>query len=113
MRLFKQFLFVLLLFSVTQQLSAQSSQRFTISFKEIPLQEAMKRIEKITKYTFFYDAKMDTKQPVSLSAVDAPIADVIEQMLRNTTIGFEINNQQIALIPTNRTTPSGKGTEKK
>lgn len=113
MRLFKQFLLVLLLFSVTLQLSAQNSQRFTISFKEISLQEAMKRIEKITKYTFFYDAKTDIKQLVSLSVVDAPITEVVEQMLRNTAVGFEINNQQIALIPKDRATPSDKGNPKK
>lgn len=103
---------MLLIFGTTQQVMAQNPQRFTISFKNITLQEAMKRIEKISDYTFFYDANTDVKQAVSLSAKETTMKEMMTEMLRNTSLGFDISNKQIALIPrTNAGT--GKGIPKK
>ena len=48
----------------------------TISFKNIPLSEAMARIEKESGYTFFYDAtQVNSNQKVSLNVSNSSIAE--------------------------------------
>ncbi len=58
--------FLAILFSLN--LFAQApGETITISFQNIPLSEAIKKIESVSKYTFFYDAlKLNVDQKVSL-----------------------------------------------
>lgn len=85
----------LFLVSVAQTKDAS----ITVKLKNVPLSEAIKKIEKASKYTFFYDAqKIDLKQKVSLDATKMPVKQAVEELLKNTGIKFEITNTQIALI---------------
>ena len=81
---------VLLLFCALQQLVAQSVERLiTVSFTNIPLSEAIKKIESVSNYTFVYDAnKINLKQNVSLSIKDAAIKKVLQLMLEPTKPHF-------------------------
>ena len=65
--------FLAILFSLN--LFAQApGETITISFQNIPLSEAIKKIESVSKYTFFYDAlKLNVDQKVSLNAQKTPI----------------------------------------
>ena len=56
--------FLAILFSLN--LFAQApGETITISFQNIPLSEAIKKIESVSKYTFFYDAlKLNVDQKV-------------------------------------------------
>ena len=96
---FKKELIIYFLFSVVIGVFSQTNERkISISFTEIPLSEAIKKIESTSKYTFFYDAlKLDLKIQVSLNANELSIEKVMSQMLSNTGIKYEINNRQIAL----------------
>ena len=69
----KLVLFLAILFSLN--LFAQApGESLTISFQNIPLSEAIKKIESVSKYTFFYDAlKLDVNQKVSLKANNTPV----------------------------------------
>lgn len=99
----KQFLILslfLLFFTITNAVAQQQMTRFRFSFKEIPLIEAMKKVESITQYTFFYDRNtIQVDKKVSLSVENASIEEVIQKMLAGTGISFEISNRQIVLIP--------------
>ena len=77
----KLVLFLAILFSLN--LFAQApGESLTISFQNIPLSEAIKKIESVSKYTFFYDAlKLDVNQKVSLNANNTPVRQAISQML--------------------------------
>ena len=71
-----------------------------LEFTDIPLSEAISRIEKSSKYTFFYDAKQtDLSQRVSLKAKRMPISAALKEMLAPTGLNFTITERQIALIP--------------
>jgi len=79
--------------------SQSKDNTITISFDNIPLSEAIQRIEKVCSFTFFYDAmKIDLKQKVSLNAKNTPVKKAITDLLANTTINFEITNSQIAIF---------------
>lgn len=83
----------------------------TISFQNIPLSEAIKKIESVSKYTFFYDAlKLDVNQKVSLKANNTPVRQAISQMLAKSNIKFEIKQSQIILY--NKNNASGKNQTK-
>ena len=96
----KKELIIYFLFSVVIGVFSQTNERkISISFTEIPLSEAIKKIEGASKYSFFYDAlKIDLKKKVSLNANELPIQQAINQMLLNTGIKFEVSNLQIALF---------------
>ena len=72
--------FLAILFSLN--LFAQApGETITISFQNIPLSEAIKKIESVSKYTFFYDAlKLNVNQKVSLNAQKTPIQQAISQI---------------------------------
>lgn len=98
----KKFLFVSLLACLCLPLFAQQIQDkpITISFSDIPLKEAMNRIEQTSGYTFFYDGnQVNVTQKVSLSVKDMPFKKVIESLFKGTGIGYEITNTQVALFP--------------
>jgi galactitol-specific phosphotransferase system IIB component len=80
-------------------ISAQNSEKkISMTFSNIPLSEAISRIEKESNYSFFYDAnKIDLNQKVSLKANNLSIKQLIAEMLKNTNINFEISNTQIVL----------------
>ena len=105
--LFLSFFFVL-------SLSAQNKEKsITISFTDIPLSEAINRVEKVSNYTFFYDAlKIDLKQKVSLKAKNLSVNQAIGQMLGNSDVKFEITNSQIALFKRDTKQPKEQRTQK-
>ena len=90
--------FLAILFSLN--LFAQApGETITISFQNIPLSEAIKKIESVSKYTFFYDAlKLNVDQKVSLNAQKTPIQQAISQMLGNSGIKFELNSLKSSYI---------------
>ena len=96
----KHFAFLLLLF-VCINLGAQTKEKqISISFSNIPLSEAMARIEKASGYTFFYDAKQtNLQQKVSLHADKEPISIALKKMFSKTDLNFEVTSTQIALFP--------------
>lgn len=80
-------------------LSANSQNRISLNFTNIPLSEAIKKIEASSKYTFFFDAeKTDVNQKVSVDIENQTIESIMTNMLKNTNLTFDIENYQIALI---------------
>uniref|UniRef100_UPI002582B42B TonB-dependent receptor n=1 Tax=uncultured Alistipes sp. TaxID=538949 RepID=UPI002582B42B len=99
-------IFLLLVFSSTTVVYGQTQQEPTLDmeFSNIPLSEAISRIEKNSKYTFFYDAKQtDLSRRVSLKAKHMPISAALKEMLASTGLNFTITERQIALIPARKT----------
>ena len=79
---FQRHFIILLLCFCAINLSAQvQEKKITINFSNIPLSDAMSRIEKATGYTFFYDAaQVNTKQEVSLNSKNEVISKALDRM---------------------------------
>lgn len=91
---------LLLLLLCVVSLSAQSQEkRITVSFTGISLSEAMRRIEKSTGYTFFYDAtQVRVEQKVNLVCKNELLSVALDKMLGSIHLSFEITNTQIAVF---------------
>ena len=79
---------------------ARGQQRMiTVQFSDIPLSEALSKVEEASGYSFFYDANMlDLSKHVSLDVKNQKLHDVLDVMFRSTGVAFEISNNQIALF---------------
>lgn len=90
--------FVILSFSAL--IAQKQSEKITVSFNNVPLSEAIDKIQKASVYTFFYDANtIDLNKRVSLDAKSLSIAEAVGGMLKETGIVFELINRQILLQP--------------
>lgn len=103
-------IFLLLVFSSTTVVYGQTQEpTLDLEFTDIPLSEAISRIEKNSRYTFFYDARQtDLSRPVSLKARQMPVPEALRQMLAPTGMDFTITERQIALIPARRSSAAGR-----
>lgn len=103
-------IFFLLFFSLRLLAGEVAGKKISVSFSNIPLKEAILKIEVASGYTFFYDGnKIDLGQKVSLSVSDQPIESALHSMLKTTKLTFEITNKQIALFSKqNAGSPIGK-----
>lgn len=107
----KKHLAILLLLFCVLSLSAQVKEKLvSVSFANIPLSEAMAKFQQASGYTFFYDAaQINVQQKVSIDVKNMTVSKATASMLKNTNIGFEITNSQIALFPkSGKSTPTGK-----
>ncbi|MCK9310807.1 MAG: SusC/RagA family TonB-linked outer membrane protein [Bacteroidales bacterium] len=104
MNLKKDFTFFLVFFLVLSVSAQTKKGTISINLSDIPVSEAIKKIEDVSSYTFFYDAaKINLNQKVSLSVKDKTIQQAIAQMLKNTNIKFEISDLQIVLYQGEKT----------
>lgn len=101
-------------FLFTGTVAAQSGGKITLSLKDVSLQEAMQRVQKISSYTFFYDVnQIDISQEVSFSVKNANIRTTISKMLDKTTISFEIKGNQVILRNGIKKASKGTGPSRK
>lgn len=106
--------FLLMFFSFRLLAAEATDKKITLSFSNLPLKEAIRKVEAASGYTFFYDVhKTDLTQKVSLTARDLPLEDAVRAMLKNTGLGFEITNRQIALFPQSEGTSAARQTPHK
>lgn len=98
----KQSLYILSLFTVllwASNFAAHAQEKISVQFTGIPLEAALKKIESISRYTFFYDdRKTDLTQKVSVRANHQPIRIVLDTLLAPTDLTYSIDKRQIALI---------------
>lgn len=101
----KKHVAILSLLILCMPLPAQVKEKLiTVNFSKIPLSEAISRVEKVSAYTFFYDAaQVDLKQKVSLNVQNATANQAMDAMLKGTDIRYEVTNTQIALYPLKKT----------
>lgn len=84
------------------QASAAYSQTksFTFKMEQKTVQEVIDYLESKSEFVFFfYEGIMDTQKKVSLSVKDGNIYEVLDKLLEDTSIGYEIKDRQIVLKP--------------
>lgn len=103
-----------MLFSLHLLAAEAPEKKITLSFSDLPLKEAIGKIEAASGYTFFYDVhKTDLTQKVSLQADNLLLSAAVRAMLQNTPLSFEITNRQIALFPRTAAAPGPRQTPHK
>ena len=76
-----------------------AQEKLRISFSNVSLEEALKKIESASKYTFFYDDKRtDLSQKVSANANCQSIEEVLNAMLKTTNLTYEIETARSLLL---------------
>lgn len=65
--------------------------------KDISLEKLIKEIEKTTDYTFMFDNSLDLSAKVSTNYNDTPISTILNDILKDKNITYEISGNQIVL----------------
>ena len=80
---------------------------FTFKMEQKTVQEVIDYLESKSEFVFlFYEGIMGTQQKVSLSVKDGNIYEVMDRLLENTSISYEIKDRQIVLKPKEKSTVS-------
>ncbi|MGN6419632.1 MAG: TonB-dependent receptor [Pseudobacter sp.] len=81
-------------------------QKVSLSSENLPLKSVFSQIEKQTGYVFFYNEKiLANTSPVSLTAKDMPLKDLLDALFRNQPLNFEIQDKTIFLFRKELPTP--------
>lgn len=80
-------------------LSFNAKAQTTVNIKDKPLTEALAELEKQSGYNFFYSSMLPEKDArVSVSAQNASIGDILDELLKGLPISYEIKpDKQIVL----------------
>lgn len=113
---------LIILISVMTSLASQSysqSTRITMAIEDVRIEDFLRRIEDQTEFRFFYSAQINVDQRVSGDFRELSIQTVLDKVLKDTGINYEINGRQIILSSGRNTrsvqqlkTISGKVTDK-
>lgn len=90
-------LFVLFAWNIQAQI--------TVDIKEKPLKEALKQIERSSKYSFFYNVELEgLDKLVTIKTDNASLEETMKQLLKGTNITFEKKvDNVVVLLPRQKT----------
>lgn len=72
--------------------------QISVTFKDVPLMEALSTLENKSEYSFFYSNMLPDKDArVSIDAKDKSIEFILDNIFSNLSISYEINGHQIVL----------------
>ncbi|MDR0835131.1 MAG: carboxypeptidase-like regulatory domain-containing protein, partial [Tannerella sp.] len=74
--------------------STATFSQINLSFKNKPLKEVIKEIEKVSEYRFFYNDNLpELKKSVSINIKDGDIKAVMEQIVSQTGLSYSLNDK--------------------
>ncbi len=81
-------------------ISFSAYSQITVNFKDQPLRSALKQIEQVSDYKFFYNESLpDLDRKMSLNVLDATIDQIMRQLLAKTALSYkQEQGNVIALI---------------
>lgn len=92
-----QLLFMCLLFCLLTV--SGWAQRVTLKFNNARFETVLTAIKAQTKYALIFSEQLvDVNRKVSINVVDVPLDQALNQLLKGTTLGYEIKNQQLYLV---------------
>ena len=108
-------LLIITMFFCTLLSAAPLHGQISVSFKNVPLTEALATLENKSEYSFFYSNVLPDKDArVSIDAKDKSIEFILDNIFSNLSISYEINGHQIVLSEekkdTKETTFKARGT---
>lgn len=91
-------LLIITMFFCTLLSAAPLHGQISVSFKNVPLTEALATLENKSEYSFFYSNVLPDKDArVSIDAKDKSIEFILDNIFSNLSISYEINGHQIVL----------------
>lgn len=85
--------------------SYSQSTRLSLDLKDAKIRDVLQEIESKSQFFFMYDAtKVDVSQKVNINCKERPVSEILDKILINSGISYEINNRQIALSSNKSTT---------
>lgn len=95
---FRKRIFTFLFIFTVPFVSAQISDKISITEDNISVRQALSRIEEQTGYTFAYNrTRFDTDRRISLRAENLPVSAVISQILAGSGYAFTVKGKQIVI----------------
>lgn len=106
MRIMK--LTAILIFSFLMQVSATgTSQKITLSEKNVPIQEVFREIQKQTDFNFLYTYELvDKIGKVSIEVRNVTLQQAMKKLLKGTSLGYTIIEKTVLIKVENEKTPA-------
>ncbi|MCS3800133.1 SusC/RagA family TonB-linked outer membrane protein [Niastella sp. OAS944] len=91
---------VILLAGCLQVQATGYGQNVTIALKDAPLEKLFKEIKKQTNYKFLYvDRLVRNAKRITVDVKNASVEDVLHQCLKEQSLGYEIKEKLIVIVP--------------
>lgn len=90
---------LVLLFSISASATGFSQSKINLQVKKFAIADAISRIEEQSSYRFLYNENLgEIKKKVSVNLEDVSIDEALNEVLKNSGLGYEfINNELIAI----------------
>src|SRR5690349_17568994 len=89
----------LLIFCLQVSAAGFSQEKISLKVKNEEIGRAIAKIEKLTSYRFLYNSELkEIKHKVSLDVKDAKVSDVLDLLLSNAGLTFELINDRLIAI---------------
>ena len=88
--------------------SFSQTNRLMMTVQDVRMEDFLKLVENQSSYRFFYSGEIDVDQKVSVSFSDSPINQVLDEVLLNAGITYEIKGRQVILSSSNPAVQTGK-----
>ena len=100
MKLKSFYLFALALLLSVSTFAQSGTERITVNFQNLPLEEALNKIKEASGYVFSYDVtQIDAEQKLSLKADNEELRLAIRRLFEPTGIAYEFSGKTIKLSP--------------
>ncbi|GAE83161.1 TonB-dependent receptor [Bacteroides reticulotermitis JCM 10512] len=85
-----------------------SKQNIKLDFKDAPISKVITSIEKQSTFKFFYNNDINSNRKVSIQITSSNINEVVNLLLKNLPIDYQISGQRIVLFVKKATESKGK-----
>ena len=78
--------------------SYAQSARLTLHLDDMAIKEVLEQVENQSEFRFFYNEKIDVNKKVSLNAKRQTVFEILDEILSDTNIEYQVIGRQIALF---------------
>lgn len=99
---------ILLLLISSFAIAQTGKQNIKLDFKDAPISKVITSIEKQSTFKFFYNNDINSNRKVSIQITSSDINEVVNLLLKNLPIDYQISGQRIVLFVKKATESKGK-----
>ena len=101
-------LFCALLFPVSMAAMGQNNGNFSLDLHNVTIKEVFKYIENRSEYVFLYSSDKNLLTKVSVTVKEKNIIQILDEILKNTGLTYEIDGKQIIVQEKKNTSDKSK-----
>lgn len=99
---------ILLLLISSFAFAQTTKQNIKLDFRDAPISKVITSIEKQSTFKFFYNNDIDANRKVSIQITSSDINEVVNLLLKNQPIDYQVSGQRIVLFVKKATESKGK-----